>query len=104
MLDKNYKLMRHELPQDEGSPVPMPDKIFRLRTGPEEKMDASNRDEQVIAPEFVKTRADDAAGDTLQFELDYSMFVISKTLKVHLLSVCIFTFLLSSQVKSVFHL
>jgi hypothetical protein len=63
------------------SPAPMPEKNFRLRTGPEEKMDAFGGEATEIPRVCKKLSPDDDAGDPLQFELDYSMFVISKTLK-----------------------
>ena len=47
---RNYKLGGYELPTGDESPAPRSLKIFRLRTGPEEKMDAKalGRDEVTI--------------------------------------------------------
>jgi hypothetical protein len=73
-LIRNYKLMRHESGQDGQSPAPMPDKIFRLRTGPEKKMDAFGQDGQLLSPRFVKTRPADGALGPEQFDVDYVKF------------------------------
>ena len=56
------------------SPAPMPDKIFRLRTGPEKKMDAFGQDGQLLSPRFVKTRPADGALGPEQFDVDYFKF------------------------------
>jgi hypothetical protein len=73
----------------------MPDKIFRLRTGPGNKMGAFGRDGQVIAPEFAKTGPRDVAHGPELFDVFYIKF--EDNLSVKSISTCLYNFLSMSQ-------
>jgi hypothetical protein len=71
---KNYKLRSIELLISAGSPAPMPDKIFRLRTGPEKKMDAFRPEADEIPQVGQKFSPGDDAHGPEQFDVFYIKF------------------------------
>ena len=93
---RNYKLMRHELLQGHESPAPRPDKIFRLRTGPEEKMDASRLradEEPRVGKNFEP--ADAAHGPEHGNVFD---IMFEDNLSVKTISICLYTFYSMSKI------
>ena len=92
----NYKLGVQELPEDglilnpgQESPAPRPDKIFRLRTGPEKKVDASRDEARLIYSEFVITQPADEAHDSEDDALFEVKFDYCFSVKLFLLNVYI---------------
>ena len=84
---------------DQESLVLRSAKIFRLRTVPEEKMDASSHDGRDMSHEFAKTDPRDEAHDTEPDVMFDFMFV--KCFFVKLISACLYLYYSMSKVSQI---